>query len=105
VTLSAYLFSRYPVTNRDYEQFTLHTRANVPTGRATLHPVVYVSSLDAIKFAPGYQRAGTQEISLATESRMGAQAARGTEGSQISMGGTMKDAATWQTSQIRTRFA
>src|SRR5207247_3231411 len=50
VTLSRYYLSRHLITNAEYELFdSAHARKR-PPGAGDEHPVVYVSSLDAIKF-------------------------------------------------------
>ena len=51
VTLEPFLSCReHPVTNAEYEQFDpSHKRKRAP-GAGDRHPVVYVSSLEAIKF-------------------------------------------------------
>ncbi|MBV9010352.1 MAG: SUMF1/EgtB/PvdO family nonheme iron enzyme [Verrucomicrobia bacterium] len=50
VTVTRFYMSRFPVTNAQYEEFDpLHERKRAP-GTGPQHPVVYVSSLDAMKF-------------------------------------------------------
>ena len=50
VTVSRFYLSRYLVTNAAYEEFdSSHRRKRMP-GAGDRHPVVHVSSLDAIKF-------------------------------------------------------
>lgn len=50
VTLSRYYISRHPITNAQYEMFDpSHARKRAP-GAGDTHPVVYVSSTEAMKF-------------------------------------------------------
>jgi formylglycine-generating enzyme required for sulfatase activity len=50
VTLSEFYLSRHPVTNADYERFDPSHRPKRIRGAGDDHPVVYVTSLDAIKY-------------------------------------------------------
>ena len=85
VTVSRYYLSRYPVTNRDYEQFDpshVRKRAN---GAGDSHPVVYVSSLDAIKFCAWLSTRERKKYRLPTEAEW-EYAARGTDGRRYPWG-------------------
>ena len=85
VTLSCYYLSRYPVTNRDYEQFDpshVRKRAN---RAGDSHPVVYVSSLDAIKFCAWLTTRERKKYRLPTEAEW-EYAARGTDGRRYPWG-------------------
>jgi Sulfatase-modifying factor enzyme 1 len=67
VTLSRYYLSRYPVTNREYELFdAAHKRKRMP-GAGDLHPVVYVSSLEAMKFCEWLGSRERKKYRLPTE--------------------------------------
>ena len=62
VTLSRFYMSRFPITNAEYEQFDpSHARKRAP-GAGDRHPVVYVSSLEAIKFCQWLQLANGRNI-------------------------------------------
>ncbi|CAN5672608.1 hypothetical protein BH20VER1_BH20VER1_06540 [soil metagenome] len=51
IKLSQFYMSRHPVTNAEYEQFdSLHRQKRIASAGDD-HPVVYVTSLEAIKFA------------------------------------------------------
>ncbi|MEY2498955.1 MAG: hypothetical protein QOD12_2511 [Verrucomicrobiota bacterium] len=79
VTLSKFYMSRYPITNAEYEQFDQsHSRKRAP-GAGDRHPVVYVSSLDAIKFCQSLSTRERKKYRLPTEAEW-EYAARGTDG-------------------------
>lgn len=85
VSLSRYYLSRYPVTNRNYEQFDpshVRKRANAA---GDSHPVVYVSSLDAIKFCEWLSTRERKKYRLPTEAEW-EYAARGTDGRRYPWG-------------------
>jgi formylglycine-generating enzyme required for sulfatase activity len=50
VTVTRFYISRYLITNADYEHFDRSHAGKRAAGAGDQHPVVYVSSLDAIKF-------------------------------------------------------
>ncbi len=67
VTLSRYYISRHLITNAEYEQFDRsHIRKRAP-GAGDRHPVVYVSSLDAIKFCQWLSTRERKKYRLPTE--------------------------------------
>ena len=50
VSLSRFYMAQHPITNMEYEQFDrTHAQKRAPA-TGDLHPVVHVSSLDAIRF-------------------------------------------------------
>jgi formylglycine-generating enzyme required for sulfatase activity len=85
VTLSRFYISRYPITNAEYEQFDpSHSRKRAPAA-GDLHPVVYVSSLEAIKFCQSLSTRERKKYRLPTEAEW-EYAARGTDGRKYPWG-------------------
>jgi formylglycine-generating enzyme required for sulfatase activity len=85
VTLSRYYLSRYLITNADYEQFDpSHARKRAP-GTGDRHPVVYVSSLEAIKFCQWLSTRERKRYRLPTEAEW-EYAARGSDGRRYPWG-------------------
>jgi formylglycine-generating enzyme required for sulfatase activity len=84
-TVSRYYLSRYLITNADYEQFDpSHVRKRAP-GSGNRHPVVYVSSLDAIKFCQWLSTRERKKYRLPTEAEW-EYAARGSDGRRYPWG-------------------
>jgi formylglycine-generating enzyme required for sulfatase activity len=85
VTLSRFYISRFPITNAEYEQFDpSHARKRAP-GTGDRHPVVYVSSLEAIKFCQSLSARERKKYRLPTEAEW-EYAARGTDGRKYPWG-------------------
>src|SRR5437879_13234107 len=79
VTLSRVYMSRFPITNAHYEAFDpLHKSKRAPT-TGDRHPVVYVSSLDAMKFCQWLSTRERRKYRLPTEAEWEF-AAKGTGG-------------------------
>jgi formylglycine-generating enzyme required for sulfatase activity len=85
ITLSKFYMSRHPITNAEYEQFDpSHARKRAP-GAGDRHPVVYVSSLEAIKFCQSLSTRERKRYRLPTEAEWEF-AARGTDGRKYPWG-------------------
>lgn len=85
VTVSRFYLSRHLVTNAVYEQFDrAHMRKRMP-GTGDRHPVVHVSSLDAIKFCQWLSTRERKKYRLPTEAEW-EYAARGTDGRKYPWG-------------------
>ena len=85
VSLSRYYLSRYPVTNAEYEVFDPTHARRRPAGSGDRHPVVYVSSLDAIKYCQWLGTRERKKYRLPTEAEW-EYAARGHDGRKYPWG-------------------
>jgi len=85
VTLSKFFMSRHLVTNAEYEQFDPSHKNKRAPGASDRHPVVYVSSLDAIKFCQSLSTRERKKYRLPTEAEW-EYAARGTDGRKFPWG-------------------
>jgi sulfatase modifying factor 1 len=85
VTLNHFYLSRHLITNAAYEQFQpSHLRKRIP-GAGDRHPVVHVSSLEAIKFCQWLSARTRKRYRLPTEAEW-EYAARGTDGRKYPWG-------------------
>jgi formylglycine-generating enzyme required for sulfatase activity len=85
VTVSRYYLSRHLITNAEYEGFDVsHSRKRAP-GAGDRHPVVYVSSLEAIKFCQWLSTRERKRYRLPSEAEW-EYAARGTDGRRYPWG-------------------
>ncbi len=79
VTVTRFFMSRFPVTNEQYEAFDpLHARKRA-AGAGGKHPVVYVSSADAMKFCQWLSARDRRKYRLPTEAEW-EYAAKGRDG-------------------------
>jgi len=85
VTLSRFYMSRHLITNAEYEQFDPSHKNKRAAGAGERHPVVYVSSLDAIKFCQSLSTRERKKYRLPTEAEW-EYAARGTDGRRFPWG-------------------
>jgi formylglycine-generating enzyme required for sulfatase activity len=67
VTLSEFYLSRHPVTNAEYERFDPSHRPKRIKGAGDDHPVVYVTSLDAIRYCQWLTTRDGRNYRLPTE--------------------------------------
>ncbi len=85
ITVSRFYISRYLITNADYEQFDrAHSFKRAP-GTGDKHPVVHVSSLDAIKFCNWLSTRERRKYRLPTEAEW-EYAAKGSDGRKFPWG-------------------
>jgi sulfatase modifying factor 1 len=85
VTLNAFYISRHPVTNAQYERFDPAHRQKRINGAGHDHPVVYVTSFDAINFCEWLGQKDGKTYRLPTEAEW-EYAARGTDGRKYPWG-------------------
>ncbi|HST29729.1 MAG TPA: SUMF1/EgtB/PvdO family nonheme iron enzyme [Chthoniobacterales bacterium] len=85
VTVSRFYISRYLVTNADYEQFDRAHAVKRAPAAGDKHPVVYVSSLDAIKFCNWLSTRERRKYRLPTEAEW-EYAAKGSDGRKFPWG-------------------
>lgn len=85
VALTRFYLSRHPVTNAQYEMFDpSHARKRAP-GAGDRHPVIYVSSAEAVKFCQWLSSRERRRYRLPTEAEW-EYAARGTDGRKYPWG-------------------
>ncbi|MEP7070819.1 MAG: SUMF1/EgtB/PvdO family nonheme iron enzyme [Verrucomicrobiota bacterium] len=85
VSLTRFFMSRFPVTNSQFEEFEPMHKRKRASGTSDMHPVVYVSSLDAIKFCQWLSTRERKKYRLATEAEW-EYAARGIDGRKYPWG-------------------
>ena len=85
ITLSRFYMSRHLITNAEYEQSDPPHERKRASGAGDRHPVVYVSSLDAIKFCQFLSTRERKKYRLPTEAEW-EYAARGIDGRKYPWG-------------------
>jgi len=84
VTVTRFYMSRFPITNAHYEAFDPLHKSKRASATGDRHPVVYVSSLDAMKFCHGLASVSAENIGCRRK-RMGIRR-QGNRWTQISLG-------------------
>ncbi len=85
VTVARFYMSRFPITNGEYEAFDPSHARRRASGAGERHPVIYVSSLEAIKFCQWLGTRERKKYRLPTEAEW-EYAARGTDGRKYPWG-------------------
>ena len=85
VSLNAFFLSRNLITNADYENFDRHHAQHRMPGAGDRYPVVYVSSVNAVKFCQWLSAREKRRFRLPTEAEW-EYAARGTDGRRYPWG-------------------
>ena len=85
ITVSRFYVSRHLITNAEYEQFDPGHIRKRAAGAGDRHPVVYVSSLEAMKFCQSLSARERKKYRLPTEAEW-EYSARGTDGRKYPWG-------------------
>jgi formylglycine-generating enzyme required for sulfatase activity len=85
VSLNEFYMAQHPVTNAEYEQFDPRHKAKRIEGADDRHPVVYVTSFEAVKFCEWLSQRDGRKYRLPTEAEW-EYAARGTDGRKYPWG-------------------
>ena len=85
VSLSEFYMARHPVTNAQYERFDPGHKQKRMNGAGDDHPVVYVTSLEAVRYCEWLRRKDGKPYRLPTEAEW-EYAARGTDGRKYPWG-------------------
>lgn len=104
VNLTRFYTSRYPVTNEQYELFDPSHRSKRLVKADKRHPVVYVSSLEAIKFCQWLSSRDRKRYRIPTEAEWEF-AARGTDGRTYPWGETTSRGDLANFADANTAFA
>jgi formylglycine-generating enzyme required for sulfatase activity len=84
-TISRFYMSRFPITNAHYEAFDASHKSKRAPAAGDRHPVVYVSSLDAMRFCQWLSVRERKKYRLPTEAEW-EYAAKGTDGRRYPWG-------------------
>jgi formylglycine-generating enzyme required for sulfatase activity len=104
VTLSGFYMAQHPVTNAKYEQFDPRHKTKRMEGAGDDHPVVYVTSLEAVKFCEWLSQKDGRTYRLPTEAEWEF-AARGTDGRKYPWGSDVDRRALANFADASTAFA
>ena len=104
VTLSAFYIAQHPVTNDQYERFDPRHKTKRMDGAGGDHPVVYVTSFEAVKFCEWLSQKDGRTYRLPTEAEWEF-AARGTDGRKYPWGNEVGGRARANFADASTAFA
>ena len=104
VTLNEFYMSRFPVTNGEYEQFDPSHRQKRMAGAGDNHPVVSVTSLEAMKYCQWLGEKDWKTYRLPTEAEW-EYAARGIDGRKYPWGNHDRRGGFANFADASTRFA
>ena len=83
-TITRFYMSRFPITNAHFEAFDPSHKSKRASAAGDRHPVVYVSSLDAVKFCQWLSMRERKKYRLPTEAEW--ERAKGTDGRRYPWG-------------------
>ncbi len=104
VTLSCFYMSRFPVTNADYEQFDPRHASKRAQGAGGNHPVIHVTSLEAMEFCRRLSLRERRKYRLPTEAEW-EYAARGMDGRSYPWGEGLERGDLANLADVNTAFA
>lgn len=102
--ITCFYMARHPVTNAQYEKFDPGHKSKRMPGADDDHPVVYVSSLEAVKFCQWLEAQEKRKFRLPTEAEW-EYAARGIDGRTFPWGEKMERGDLANFADKRTNFA
>jgi formylglycine-generating enzyme len=104
VTLGSFYISQHPITNAQYERFDPRHNSKRMDGAGDDHPVVYVTSLEAVKFCEWLSQREGKTYRLPTEAEW-EYAARGTDSRKYPWGNQIGREALANFADASTAFA
>jgi formylglycine-generating enzyme required for sulfatase activity len=104
VSLNAFYIAQHPVTNEEFERFDPRHKAKRMEGAGGNHPVVYVTSFEALKYCEWLSQKDGKSYRLPTEAEWEF-AARGTDGRKYPWGNQLGGADRANFADASTTFA